>query len=112
MSTVLVGNVKRNYFEKQPWERMNITVDFTQDLGSGSVTAHTVNAKDSSGTSVDTTILSGYSESAGVVTVGVKAGTSGTVYTITSKVTSDQTLPDGDAERFEADVYMRVITET
>ncbi|MFH1623558.1 MAG: hypothetical protein ABID54_00190 [Pseudomonadota bacterium] len=112
MSKILVDNVEKNHFEKQPWEKLSITVDFTEDLGAGSVLTYAVNATDSSGTSVDTTVLAGYSESAGVVTVGVKGGTSGMIYTITSKVTSDQTLPDATNPRFEADVHMRVADQT
>ena len=113
MSRLFVGNIEKNYFEKQPTEKIGVTVDFTEDLGSaGSVDAYSVHACDSSGTSVDTTVLAGYSESDGVITFGTKGGTSGQIYTLTSQVTSDQTLPDGSAEKYEADVYMRVAAQT
>ena len=113
MSRLFVGNVEKDYFEKQPSERHNITVDFTEDLGTAaSVGSYSVHAIDESGTSVDITVLAGYSESGGVVTFGTKGGTSGKIYTITSQVTSDQILPDSTYEKFEADVYMRVLNKT
>jgi len=110
MSTILVGNVEKDHFEKQPSEKMNVTVDFAEDLGSsGNVTAYSVHAIDDSGVSVDATILSGYHEQDGIVTFGVQSGENGKIYTITSKVTSDQTLPDNvTGEMFEADIFMRV----
>ena len=109
MSTIKVGNIERNYFTKQPSEIMTFTVDFTEELGSGvTVAAYSVNATDDSGTSVNTTVLAGYSESLGIVTVGVRQGTSGEVYTITSKVTAAQTAPSGVSKRYEADIRMRV----
>lgn len=112
--TITVGNVERNYFTKQPWERRSFTVDFGQVLGSGvTVATYDVNAKDSSGVSVNTTILSGSTVTrAGVVTVGVKAGTSGQIYTLTSKVSAAQYVPSGVSKRYEADIYMRVGAET
>jgi hypothetical protein len=109
MSTILVGNVEKDYFEKQPSEKLSFSVDFTEDLGSGvTVVDYSVHAVDSSGTSVDTTVLSGYSESGGVLTVGVKGGISGNIYTLTSRVTAAQTLPSGVSKMYEADIDMRV----
>ena len=112
MAEITVGNVEKNYFTKQPSEKFTITVDFTAPLGSGvTVADYSVHATDSSGTSVDTTVLAGYSESNGVLTVGVRGGTSGRVYTLTSKVTAAQTMPSGASKVYEADVYMRVAAE-
>ena len=108
--TITVGNIERNYFTKQPWERKIFTIDFSQPLGSG-VTASEcdVNATDASGTSVNTTILSGTTFTrAGIVTIGVKAGTSGKIYTITSQVSAAAYAPSGANKRYEADIFMRV----
>lgn len=113
MATLLVGNIEKDDFEKQSSERVVFTVDFAEELGSsGSISSYSIHAVNSSGTSVDTTVLGGYSQSGSVLTVGAKAGESGEVYTITSKVTSDQILPDGTAQVFEADVKMKVIDIT
>jgi hypothetical protein len=109
---IYVNNVLRDWFEKQPWEQVIFTVDFTSELGSGNVATYSVEVADTSGTSVTSTTKAGCSESGGVVTIGAVNGTGGKVYTFTSKVTSDETMPNGDPVRFEADIFMRVEATT
>ena len=111
---ITVGNIERNYFTKQPWGRKTFTVDFGQVLGSGgTVSENDVNATDSSGTSVNTIILAGSTFTrAGVVTVGVKGGSSGEVYTITSQVSAAVLAPSGVSKRYEADIYCRIAAQT
>ena len=109
MAILKVNNVEKDDIDKQPWEKLSITIDFTDELGTGaSVASFTTLVYDSSGTSVGTIILAGVSESSGVITIGLQAGVAGTNYTVTSRVTSDQTLPDASAQRFEADVKLVV----
>ena len=109
MSTIKVGNIERNYFTKQPGEKYTYDLDFTEELGSGvTVIDYVVHATDQSGTSVDTTVLAGYTESSGVLTVGVKGGTAGKVYTLTATVTASATLPNGNRKEYEGDIFMRV----
>jgi hypothetical protein len=109
MAVLLVDNIVKNDVEKQPTENIVITIDFTDELGSsGSISGYTTTAFDDSGTSVGTTILAGHTESSGIVSIGLTAGTHGETYTITSSVTSDQLLPDGNPQTFEADVKLKV----
>lgn len=106
--TIKVGNVERDYFEKLPSETFSITIDFANDIGSGSVDSYSANAEDSSGASVGTTIIDGVSESNGVLRVGVKNGTADQIYTIVSSVTTNQTTPSGNPYSFDAKIKMRV----
>ena len=109
MAVLLVNNLEKNDVEKQPTENIVITIDFNNYLGSGGgIDGFSTSVFDDSGTSVGTTILAGVSESGGTVTIGLKAGTHGETYTITSQVTSDQVLPDGNSQTFEADVKLKV----
>jgi hypothetical protein len=104
-----VNNIEKNDIEKQPWEKFNITLDWSDELGSSaSIASFTTLVYDSSGTSVGGTILAGVSESSEIVTIGLQGGVDGTVYTVTSKVTSDQVMPDGNPQRFEVDVKLTV----
>jgi hypothetical protein len=104
-----VNNIEKNDIEKQPWEKLSISLDWSDELGSGAtIAAFTTLVYDASGTSVGTTIIAGVSESSEIVTIGLEGGTDGTVYTVTSQVTSDQNMPDGNPQRFEADVKMTV----
>ena len=109
MAILTVNNIEKSDVEKQPWEKFNISIDFSDELGTGAAIAtFTTLVYDSSGVSVGTTILAGVSESSEVVTIGLQGGVDGTVYTVTSQVTSDQVLPDGNAERFSADIKLIV----
>ena len=108
MATLLVNNIEKSDFEKQPHEIFSITIDFTDELDSGNVTAYSVQAWDSDGTDATATVTDGISEAAGVVTIGIKNGSDGETYTITSKVTSDTTTPSGTPYVFEADIKMKV----
>ncbi len=94
-----------DHFEKQPAEIETLTEDFATERlqGGESVTAHTVVAIDCSDDSVVTsTIIDSDSESAGVVTFTVKAGTDGARYKITVEVTTDA------GHVYEQDVMMDV----
>ncbi|MHA2070018.1 MAG: phage fiber-tail adaptor protein [Candidatus Thorarchaeota archaeon] len=104
-----VNNIEKNDIEKQPWEKLNISLDWSDELGSGAtISAFTTLVYDASGSSVGTTIIAGVSEASEVLTIGLQGGVDGTVYTLTSRVTSDQTMPDGNLERFEVDVKLTV----
>ena len=97
-------------FEKQPAEAFLITVDFAkQCLRSGeSIASQAVSASlISTGASATSTVIDATAEdeSAGVVTVGVKGGTSGLNYRITVRVTTDAT----PAAVYEADIGMKVL---
>jgi len=109
MAILKVDNIEKKDVEKQPWEKLNISIDWSDELGSGAtIASFSTLVYDSSGTSVGTTILAGVSESSEVITIGLQGGTAGTVYTVTSRVTSDQVMPDGNPERFEADIKLKV----
>ena len=110
MTILKVDNIEKNDIEKQPWEMFNITIDWSDELGSGAgLTAFDTLVYNGSGVSVGTTILNGVSATSTVVTIGVQGGSHGSVYTLVSRVTSDQVLPiSGDPERFEADIKLTV----
>lgn len=103
-----VNNVERKTFEKQPWESFNISIDFSDELGSGNtILSYSINAFDGDG-NVDTSILADVSEAHEVIAVGIKGGTDGTVYTVQSKVTSTATCPNGDNRRHMSTLGLKV----
>jgi hypothetical protein len=109
MTILKVDNIEKNDIEKQPWEMFNITIDWSDELGSGAgLNTFSTIVYDESGTSVGTTILNGVSATSTVVTIGLQGGSHGSAYTVVSRVTSDQVLPSGDPERFEADIKLTV----
>ena len=93
-------------FTKQPSEAFNITVDFSERLETGeaiaSVATSAVKVSDSS--TVTSTVLGTATSASGIVTLPVKAGTSGEDYKIRVVATTDATTP----AIHEADVLMRV----
>lgn len=95
------------FFRKQPSEAFNITVDFTDRLGSGeSIVSQTVTVTDETGASVTASDVTGdMSESGGVVTLWVKGGTDRKRYTLEVKVETDTSSPG----EHEMDIIMEVI---
>lgn len=105
---IKIGNVEKDYFEKRTSETFAITIDFGDDLGNGSIESFAVNAEDSSGTSVTSTLINGVSENAGVLTIGVNGGSNNTIYNVLSSVTSNNTTPSGASYCYVAKIKMRV----
>lgn len=104
--------VNPSSFTKQPYEELGISLDFSKRLeDTTTITSHTATITNSSGTDVSETMKAGSSVSGQTVRVGVKGGTTGSSYKITIKIVTDMAMPDGNYEKFEGDIVMRVVEE-
>lgn len=74
-------------------EEIAYSLDITNELDSNTINTHTYKIYDSNDTDVTSTFGGGSSESAGVITFGVKATSTGT-YTLQFTITCNETLPD------------------
>jgi len=97
----------RVFDEKQPYEEYYLAFDFTNAVGTETITAATVTVTDSAGTdkTSDLTTVANQRIDSPIVNVWVKGGATGQTYKITCKITTGA----NPSEKYELEAELPIV---